>query len=107
MRFIMFVLLAALAGPAIAQEQSVLATPAPVAASAYVSAQDHALALACSGGFGHCARRGGYYEGIGFSTVSPDAAVRRCCFWGLRRPREVGTAWCPHRRGWVAVVRYY
>ena len=106
MRSIVFVFLAALAAPAVAQEQSVLVSPAPVA-SGYVSAQDHAQALACSGGFEHCRRRGGYYEGIGFSTVSPSAAVRRCCFWGVRKPREVGTAYCPQRRGWVAVVRYY
>lgn len=106
MRSIVFVFLAALAAPAVAQEQSVLVTPAPVAAN-YVSAQDHAQALACSGGFEHCRRRGGYYEGIGFSTVSPSAAVRRSCCWGVRKPREVGTAYCPQRRGWVAVVRYY
>lgn len=108
MRSIVFVVLAALAVPAVAQEQSVLVSPAQASSPAgYVSAQDHAQALACSGGFGHCARRGGYYEGIGFSTVSPDAAVRRCCFWGARKPREVGTAYCPQRKGWVAVVRYY
>lgn len=106
MRSIVFVFLAALAAPAVAQEQSVLVTPAPVAAS-YVSAQDHAQALACSGGFEHCRRHGGYYEGIGFSTVSPSAAVRRSCYWGVRKPREVGTAYCPQRKGWVAVVRYY
>ena len=106
MRSIVLVFLAALAAPAVAQEQSVLVTPAPAAAG-YVSAQDHAQALACSGGFEHCRRRGGYYEGIGFSTVSPSAAVRRSCYWGVRKPREVGTAYCPQRRGWVAVVRYY
>lgn len=106
MRSIAFVVLVALAVPAMAQEQSVLVSPAPVAAD-YVSAQDHANVLASTGGFSHCRRRGGYYEGIGFSTVSPSAAVRRSCYWGVRKPREVGTAWCPQRRGWVAVVRYY
>lgn len=106
MRSFVLIVLAAFTAPAIAQERSVLATPAP-AASNYVSAQEHAQALACSGGFEHCRRRGGYHEGIGFSTVSPSAAVRRSCYWGVRKPREVGTAYCPQRRGWVAVVRYY
>lgn len=71
-----------------------------------VSAQDHATQLAATNTFVHCGRRGGGYEGLGFSTVSPDAAVRCSCFYGQRRVREVGTAWCPARRGWVAVVRY-
>jgi hypothetical protein len=71
-----------------------------------VSAQEHADQLAVTNTFVHCGRRGGGYEGLGFSTASPDAAVRRSCFYGQRRVREVGTAWCPARRGWVAVVRY-
>lgn len=71
-----------------------------------VSAQEHAEHLAATGSFAHCGRRGGGYEGLGFSTVSPDAACRRACYWGQRRVREIGTAWCPLRRGWVAVVRY-
>lgn len=71
-----------------------------------VSAQQHAERLAASGMFTHCAYRGGGYEGIGFSPKSADDAVQRCCYWGQRRVREVGTAWCASRRGWVAVVRY-
>lgn len=70
------------------------------------SAQEHADHLAATGTFGHCGRRGHGYEGIGFSPSSPDDACRRCCYWGQRRVREIGTSWCPHRRGWVAVVRY-
>lgn len=73
---------------------------------AVVSAQEHADYLAATHTFVHCGRRGGGYEGLGFSTVSPDAACRRACYWGQRRVREIGTAWCPLRRGWVAVVRY-
>ena len=72
-----------------------------------VSAQEHASHLAATGGFSHCNRRGGGYEGLGFSTASPEAAVRRSCFWGQRPVKEVATAWCPRRRGWVAVVRYH
>jgi hypothetical protein len=71
-----------------------------------VSAQDHANQLAATNTFSHCGRRGGGYEGLGFSTAGPDAACRNACFWGQRRVREIGTAWCPARRGWVAVVRY-
>lgn len=72
-----------------------------------VSAQEHADHLARTNTFGHCGRRGGGYEGIGFSPVSADDAMRRCCYWGQRRVREIGTAWSPMRRGWVAVVRYW
>ena len=71
-----------------------------------VSAQSHAEHLASTNGFAHCNRRGGGYEGLGFSTTSPDHACRSACFWGTRRVREIGTAWCPARRGWIAVVRY-
>ena len=71
-----------------------------------VTAQQHAESLASTGSFAHCGRRGGGYEGIGFSSASPDDAVRRCCYWGQRRVCDVGTAWSPLRRGWVAVVRY-
>lgn len=72
----------------------------------YVSAQEHAESLAATGTFGHCGRRGGGYEGIGVGAT-PDDACRRCCYWGQRRVREIGTAWCPVRRAWVAVVRYF
>lgn len=71
-----------------------------------VSAQEHADTLAATNGFSHCGRRGGGYEGLGFSTAGPDEACRNACFWGKRRVREIGTAWCPARRGWIAVVRY-
>lgn len=106
MRLALFVLCSAVVTASFAQEASVLVTP-PVVSTGFVSAQDHADYLASTGTFGHCSRRGGVYEGLGFSTVSPTAAIRRSCFWGQRRVREVATAWCPQRRGWVAVVRYY
>lgn len=71
-----------------------------------VTAQEHADHLAATGTFCHCNRRGRGYEGIGFSTASPGDACKRACYWGQRRVREIGTSWCPLRRGWVAVVRY-
>jgi hypothetical protein len=48
----------------------------------------------------------GQYEGIGFSTVSPEHAKRSCCFYGKRTPVDIGVAWSPLRRGWFAVIRY-
>lgn len=51
------------------------------------------------GGFG-----GGRYEGVGFSTSSPDAAIRACCYWGRRSVREIGVA--RGARGWYATVIY-
>lgn len=51
------------------------------------------------GGFGN-----GRYEGVGFSTSSPDAAVRACCYWGQRQAIDVGVA--RGRNGWYATVIY-
>ena len=81
----------------------VVSTPRSVTV---VSAQSHADHLATTNGFAHCNRRGSGYEGLGFSTSSPQHACQSACFWGQRRVREIGTAWCPARRGWIAVVRY-
>lgn len=72
----------------------------------YVSAQAHAEQLAATGGLGHCSRRGGGYEGIGLSPISPDDACRRACYWGRRPVHEIGTAYSQTRRAWIAVVRY-
>lgn len=51
------------------------------------------------GGFG-----GGRAEGVGFSTVSADDAIRRCCYWGKRPVRDIGVA--RGRNGWYATVIY-
>lgn len=69
------------------------------------SAQAAADILASRGAFQHspqCRRA----EGIGFSRHSADDAIRRCCFWGKREAIDIGVAWSPARRGWIAVVRY-
>jgi hypothetical protein len=79
--------------------------PPTIVVQNVVSAQSHAEHLAATGSFSHCSKRGGGYEGLGFGS-SPEAACRNACFWGRRVVREIGTAWCPLRRGWVAVVRY-
>lgn len=80
--------------------------PRRTSVSVTVSAQEHADHLAVTNTFAHCGRRGGGYEGLGFSTAGPDAACRSACYWGRRKVREIGTAWCPARRGWIAVIRY-
>jgi len=51
------------------------------------------------GGFG-----GGNAEGVGFSSHSPEDAIRRCCFWGKRQVLEIGIA--RGRSGWFATVIY-
>lgn len=67
------------------------------------SAQDTAVVMARRGVLVHSGC--GCYEGIGFSPTSPDDAIRRCCYWGKRRPKEIATA--RGARGWYAVVRYW
>lgn len=51
------------------------------------------------GGFG-----GGRFEGVGFSSLSGDDAVRRSCYWGQRPVQEVGVA--RGFDGWYACVIY-
>ena len=69
-----------------------------------ISAQDHAVVIARRGSLVHSSC--GQYEGIGFSSVSPEHAKRSCCFYGKRTPVDIGVAWSPLRRGWFAVIRY-
>ena len=67
------------------------------------SAQDDADYMARTGRLAH--RGGQGYEGIGYSTVSAEAATRNCCYWGKRRVKEVAVA--RGARGWFACVRYW
>ncbi len=46
----------------------------------------------------------GRYEGVGFSTVSADDAIRKCCYWGQRTPVGIGVA--RGQNGWYATVLY-
>ena len=67
------------------------------------SAQADACEMARTGVLRHRGGRG--VEGIGMSSESADAAVRRCCFFGTRAVREIGV--CQSRTGrWYACVRY-
>lgn len=68
------------------------------------SAQSDAEVMAASGVLRHQGHNHGCREGIGFSTSSPDDAIRRCCFYGRYRTKEIGVA--RGRRGWYACVRY-
>jgi hypothetical protein len=68
------------------------------------SAQQDAETMARTGVLRHCGKNGGRREGIGFSSSSPDAAVKACCYYGRYRIVERGVARGP--RGWYAVLRY-
>jgi hypothetical protein len=68
------------------------------------TAQQDAELMARSGLLKHCGTAGGRREGIGFSSSSPDAAIRNCCYYGRYRILEQGVARGP--RGWFAVIRY-
>jgi hypothetical protein len=46
----------------------------------------------------------GRYEGVGFSSVSADDAIRRCCYWGQKTPIEIGVS--RGANGWYATVIY-
>lgn len=46
----------------------------------------------------------GRYEGVGFSTVSADHAIRNCCYWGQRTPVAIGVS--RGANGWYATVLY-
>jgi hypothetical protein len=79
-------------------------TSAPAVNADTSSAQGVAEAQAQCGSCRHFGGNSGY-EGVGYSTVSADAAIRSCCFWGQRKPREIGVA--RGARGWFACVRYH
>jgi len=68
------------------------------------SAQEDADYMARTGILRH---RGGQqgYEGIGYSTVSGEAACRASCYWGKRKVKEVAVS--RGARGWFACVRYW
>ncbi len=93
----------------IASAENVIVTTTTV-----VSAQATADECARTGLLKHCrvlGGLGGRREGIGFSTVSPEAAEKSACFYseavrGRLRIVERGVSYSPARRGWFAVLRY-
>jgi hypothetical protein len=68
------------------------------------SAQADACEMARTGVFRHRGGRG--VEGIGMSSESADAAIRRCCFWNTRPVREIGVCRSVRTGRWYACVRY-
>ena len=102
-RFMVMMTLALLMGAASAHAEQV------VTVTTIVTAQQAAEDMARTGVLRHCGRAGGRREGIGFSSSSPDAAYRSCCYYqdaqrGRYRIVERGVARGP--RGWFAVIRY-
>ena len=85
------------------QVQQAQVTQKTVTTTTTLTAQNAALIIAREGRLRHLGGHGGF-EGIGFSTSSPDAAISNCCFWGKRQPLEIATA--RGVNGWFAVVRY-
>jgi hypothetical protein len=91
----------------IASAENVIVTTTTV-----ISAQETADDCARTGLLRHCrVLRGNQKEGIGFSTVSPEAAEKSACFYseavrGRYRIVERGVSYSPTRRGWFAVLRY-
>lgn len=73
--------------------------------SVLVTAQESAETMARTGILRHCGRACGRCEGIGFGRTR-DSAIKNSCFWGSRRPLEIGVAYCHARRGWFACIRY-
>lgn len=102
MRLLLLALAFICAAPAFAQDVIVAGPRRTVIVSN--GAQGHAVTIARRGALVHASC--GQVEGIGFSTVSADHAIRSCCFWGRRQAVDIGVAWSPIRRGWFAVVRY-
>ena len=97
--FVLALVLTVVSGPAVVLSQDTFSP----------SAQSHAERIATSGQLQHCSRRDGTLEGIGYSTVSAEAAIQSCCFYkdamrGRYRIVERGVARGP--RGWYAVLRF-
>ena len=68
------------------------------------SAQGVAQIQASRNSMGHCGGNRGQYEGVGYSSSSSEAAIKRCCYWGQRTPVDIGVA--RGKNGWYACVRY-
>ena len=103
-RFMVLMTLAGLFGAMTARAQEAFTITTTV-----TSAQRDAEEMARTGVLRHCGRAGGRREGIGFSSSSPDAAIRSCCYYaeamrGRYKIVEKGVARGP--RGWFAVIRY-
>ena len=46
----------------------------------------------------------GRYEGVGMSSSSADAAIKQCCYWGVRTPTGIGVARGTNGRFYACVL---
>lgn len=102
-----FLLLLVLAVPCHAGPFRLFRKPARTSGPAYSGSSLSAYESASiSAQVGVAAHRGGVYayEGVGFSTIGPDHALRNCCYYGQRTIVE--SAVVQGSRGWFACVRY-
>ena len=70
-------------------------------------AQQKAQQAASSSVRGHLNNQlgGARYEGVGWSSISPQSAVQNCCYWGTRPVAQIGIS--QSRDGcWYACVLY-
>ena len=88
----------------------VAAAPATYSSASTASsglAQTKAVQAANGGVRGHIGGSlgGAKYEGVGWSSISPQSAIQHCCYWGTRPVAEIGVS-----RGqdglWYACVLY-
>ena len=94
------------ATPSVSPPRDGLPRPMPERAVSGGLAQQKAEQQAREGQMRHVggSSGAGQFEGVGFSSVSGDDAVRRCCYWGQRTPVDIGVA--RGARGWYACVLY-
>lgn len=101
---VLFALGVLFVGSSFAQAETVIVRRgAAIVISGVGAAQDAAVVIARRGNMVHT--RCGQTEGLGYSTVSANAAIRRACYWDSGRAvSDIGVA--RGVRGWYAVVRY-
>jgi hypothetical protein len=78
---------------------------AVVASVSHATAAGAAKAMAAIGRVAHFGNPTGTAEGVGFSSVSPQAALAACCYSRSGRP-VVDSAVVRGPGGWYAVKRY-
>lgn len=103
MRSVIFTLVCLLA-VASAQAQSPVCVDGKCRKYTTSTAQGVAERMAAEGQVTHYGNPTGGYEGVGYSSISSEAAKRNCCFWGTRPVRDIGIA--RGRHGWYACARY-
>ncbi len=96
-----FILSLALALPLTSSVNAADEVVAPVPGSC----QGDACELARTGTLRHLGHNRNAYEGIGTGSTR-ESAIRRCCYWAVRTPIEIGACRSVRTGRWYAVVRY-